>query len=98
MMHWLEKEGVREALGTMQDEDVVVKFDLPVSAAAVAHHRVKAKIPSFHNARKKVVWSPQHLAMLGDVPDEEVAALMQIHKDTVSAKRRMIGKAKFICR
>jgi hypothetical protein len=97
-MNWLETAGLRDALGKMPDEEVVLKFNLRVSAAAVAHHRVKAQIPSFHNARRKVVWSDAHLSMLGDTPDEEVAALMQIHKDTVAAKRRMIGRAKFICR
>ena len=94
-MRWSKREDVVNALGKMADEDVVSKFNLSVSAAAVSHHRVKARIPSFHNTCKTVTWTPQQLAMLGVIPDGEVADLMQIHKDTVAAKRRMIGKAKF---
>jgi predicted metalloprotease with PDZ domain len=82
-------------LGVLTDEQVVKKFGLAVTASAVTARRHILGIPSVFTLRNKVQWKPEWVAMLGDVPDADIAAIIGVHKDTVAAKRRMIGKAKF---
>lgn len=83
------------AIGVMTDTEVVKRFGLTVTPSAVTTRRLSMGIRSVVSIRDKVMWRPEWVAMLGEVPDHEIAAIIGIHKDTVAAKRRMIGKAKF---
>lgn len=84
-----------ECLGKITDEQLVAKFGLRITASAVAAQRQKRGIPSICTIRNKVVWQPEWLSMLGKSSDEEVASIAGIHKDTVGAKRRAMGLAKY---
>jgi hypothetical protein len=86
------------ALGTISDAQLVTKFKLRITPDAVAARRLSMGIPNITGKTKKVVWSDTWLGMLGDVPDRDVARLVGCHVDTVAAKRRMIGKPKFVHR
>jgi hypothetical protein len=86
------------ALGTISDEQLVIKFKLRITPDAVAARRLSMGIPNITGKTKKVEWSAAWLGMLGNVPDKDVADLVGCHVDTAAAKRRMIGKPKFVHR
>jgi hypothetical protein len=88
-----------DLLGKVKDREICQRFS--VSATSVFRLRVKYGIQSFRGNSKHTVdagvkllhkpWTPEDIALLGQVTDAELARKMGIAVDCVSSKRRDLG-------
>jgi hypothetical protein len=75
-------------LGTMSDEEIAIK--LRMSRVTVGSRRRAAGIDRAPNPMK-TKWSPEHLDLLGTIPDKALAKLVGCNFMTVWRKRRELG-------
>jgi len=79
-------------LGTMVDQDIAEKLGCTV--AAIRNRRHLLEIPRCRNtisAANKVEWTPALDALLGTIPDSDLAKMMGCSRASVYTRRRQLG-------
>ena len=83
-------------LGTMPDKEVAARIGRSITA--VHDHRRKLGIPSFYKRkprREPSVWTPKKDALLGTMPDSDLARKVRCSPLSVFYRRRKLGIAPF---